>query len=73
MNRETGELVNALYAVNQHVPRLATELLAGALPTAKQHEFAGLLIELGELLHSHADDQDTGDSHVRRHWTARPA
>lgn len=57
MSRQTGELVNALNAVSQHVPRVTTELLAGMLPVARQHEFANLLTELGELLHNHADDQ----------------
>jgi hypothetical protein len=60
MNLHTAELVKALHAVNQHVPSVAAALLAGSLPVSKQHEFAGLLTELGELLHSHADDQETG-------------
>jgi hypothetical protein len=60
MNRHTGELVNALHGVSKHVPRVVTDLLAGTLSVAKQHEFAGLLVELGELLHSHAADQESG-------------
>lgn len=60
MNLQTAELVNALHAVDKHVPTVAAALLAGLLSAAKQHEFAGLLSELGELLHSHADDQDAG-------------
>jgi len=51
-----AELVRALGAVNQHVPRLISGLLTGGMPPVKQHEFASLLIELGELLHQHADD-----------------
>ncbi|MFF0149135.1 hypothetical protein [Amycolatopsis sulphurea] len=58
MNRQTGELVNAMTAVTKHIPRATTELLTESLSVVKQHEFAGLLIELGELLHAHADDHD---------------
>ncbi|MCU1685406.1 MAG: hypothetical protein JWQ81_6145 [Amycolatopsis sp.] len=74
MKQQTGELVNALHSVNLHVPTVATSLLAGTLPVAKQREFAGLLIELGNLLHRHADDspseprhalRDEGDEHMR--------
>jgi hypothetical protein len=60
VNEQTAGLVNALHAVDKHVPTVATALLAGSLPVGKQREFAGLLIELGELLHSHADGQDAG-------------
>jgi hypothetical protein len=59
VNRHTVELVNALQAVNKQVPLVANALLTRAIPVVKQHEFAGLLTELGELLHSHADGQDT--------------
>jgi hypothetical protein len=58
MSLQTAELVNALNAVAQHIPRVTTDLLADGLPAAKQHEFAGLLTDLGELMHDHADDQD---------------
>jgi hypothetical protein len=60
VNLHTAELANALHAVDKHMPTVAPALLEGSLPVAKQHEFAGLLTELGELLHSHADDQDAG-------------
>ncbi|WP_370949766.1 hypothetical protein AB5J62_19890 [Amycolatopsis sp. cg5] len=56
MDQQTRELSRALLAANEHIPRVATELLTGTLPPGRQHEFAALLIELGELLHSHADD-----------------
>lgn len=58
MNETTIALVEALGSVNRHVPLIASSLLSGTLPEAKQHEFARLLIELGELLHSHADVQE---------------
>ncbi|MEC3976137.1 hypothetical protein [Amycolatopsis sp. H20-H5] len=60
MNLRTAELVRALGVVNSHLPRVMTDLLSGALPTARQHEMAGMLADLGELLHSHAEDQDAG-------------
>jgi hypothetical protein len=60
MSLQTAELVNALNAVAGHIPRVTTDLLADALPAAKQHEFAYLLTDLGELMHEHADDQDRG-------------
>jgi hypothetical protein len=50
----TTELVRALHAVNRHMREVATGLLSGSLPAAKQHEFARLLIDLGTLLHQHA-------------------
>jgi hypothetical protein len=55
MNLETSELVSALGTIHEHLPRLIRELLADELSVAKQHQFASLLIELGELLHQHAD------------------
>ncbi|WP_329067757.1 hypothetical protein [Amycolatopsis sp. NBC_01480] len=66
MKRQTGELVNALHSVNRHVPTVATGLLAGTLPVAKQHEFAGLLIQLGNLLHQHAGDSPPEPRHALR-------
>jgi hypothetical protein len=60
MSLQTAELVNALNAVARHIPRVTTELLAGSMSVAKQQEFAGLLSELGELMHEHSDDQDRG-------------
>jgi hypothetical protein len=48
------------------VPTVATSLLAGTLPVTKQHEFAGLLIELGHLLHQHADDSPSEPRHALR-------
>ncbi|MEC3974300.1 hypothetical protein [Amycolatopsis sp. H20-H5] len=55
MNPETIELVRALGAVHQHIPRVINDLLVEQLPQAKQREFAELLLGLGELLHTHAE------------------
>jgi hypothetical protein len=72
LNRQTGELINALHSVTRHVPTVATSLLAGTLPVAKQHEFAGLLIELGELLHAHADNSPSEPRHALRNNDDEP-
>jgi hypothetical protein len=58
MNPDTAQLVRALGAINQHMPQMVNDVLIGQMPPAKQHEFADLLIELGELLHRHADTRD---------------
>ena len=61
MNRQTAELVRALSAVTNHIPRLTTELLQGTLQPERQREYAGLLSGLAGLLKIHADDQEQGD------------
>jgi hypothetical protein len=53
---ETLELVKALRAVNAHTEPVAAALFAGRLSAEKQHEFAGLLGSVSELLHQHADE-----------------
>jgi hypothetical protein len=60
VNRQTAGLVDALHAVNRHVPSVAIALLTGTLPIGKQREFAELLTDLGDLLNSHANDQGAG-------------
>jgi hypothetical protein len=57
MNPQTAHLVRALGSVNQHMPRVVSDVLIGQMPAAKQHDFADLLVELGELLHHHAETQ----------------
>jgi hypothetical protein len=52
---QTQALVQAMHAVNRHMPEVAIGLLAGSLEPAKQHEFARLLSELATLLHQHAE------------------
>jgi len=65
MNRDTAALIQALGSVNQNIPRMANDVLLGQMPPAKQHEFADLLIELGELLHRSAEAEETAspDAH----------
>lgn len=53
---ETLELVKALRAVNAHTESVAAALFAGTIPADKQHEFAGLLSSVSQLLHQHADE-----------------
>ncbi|WP_370945376.1 hypothetical protein AB5J62_40810 [Amycolatopsis sp. cg5] len=60
MNRQTAELIRLIEAVNQQLPRISTELLLGTSATKQQYEVGALVIELGELLHHHADDQKSG-------------
>ncbi|MCU1685205.1 MAG: hypothetical protein JWQ81_5944 [Amycolatopsis sp.] len=70
MSRYTGDLVNALLSVNEQVPNVVTALLAETMSTAKQHEFGGLLIELGELLHQYAENNPAKPKHALRDDTA---
>ncbi|WP_414940148.1 hypothetical protein [Amycolatopsis sp. cmx-11-51] len=62
MRIETTELVRALGAVSQHIPRVINGLLTGQIPSAKQQEFAELLLGLGELLHNHAETSSEPDA-----------
>ncbi|GAA1974763.1 hypothetical protein [Amycolatopsis minnesotensis] len=57
MNDATASLLEALGAVNQRVPDVIRALAIGDMLPLKQHQFAGLLIQLGELLHRHADSR----------------
>jgi hypothetical protein len=58
VNKQTAHLVSALGAVNQRIPEVCRALLADEMTVAKQREFAGLLIELGNVLHSHATSKE---------------
>jgi hypothetical protein len=62
MNHDTAALIQALGSINQHIPRMANDVLLGHMPPAKQHEFADLLIELGGLLHCSADAEDAEEA-----------
>ncbi|WP_158879456.1 hypothetical protein [Amycolatopsis anabasis] len=55
MNLQTRALVSALEAVNGQVPGVVRALLDGKLSAERQHTFATLLVDLGELLHEDAD------------------
>ncbi|MEV7046631.1 hypothetical protein [Amycolatopsis sp. NPDC051061] len=61
MNDQTAHLVSALGAVNQRIPEVCRTLLGDQMTAAKQREFAGLLIALGNVLHNHANDQAAKD------------
>jgi hypothetical protein len=71
MNRDTADLNRALDAINQHLPRMVNDVLLGQMPPKKQHEFAELLIELGELLHRHADAEQAKPAVSSGDTTAR--
>jgi len=63
---ETIELVRALRAINVHTERVAAALFEGTMPPQKQHEFAGLVTSVSELLHEHADAQTPPPDASRR-------
>jgi hypothetical protein len=73
MTEETTTLVHALEAVNKHVPRIIVGLVTSGLSPVKQHAFGALLIELGELVHQHANSQTPPSSrHAPREPPAIP-
>jgi hypothetical protein len=57
MIRETRAVLAALAAVNRKVPEVALGFMDDSISPAQESEFGDLLIELGELLHSHAHDR----------------
>lgn len=63
---ETIGLVGSLRAVGGHIEQVAAGLFSRSLSAEKQHEFAGLLTSLGELLHEHADAQTPPPDTARR-------
>lgn len=57
---DTAELLRALGAVNQLVPRVVGELASGQMSPDRQWEFATLLQRLAAVLREHADNQTSG-------------
>ncbi|MFJ1767981.1 hypothetical protein ACIOD2_47230 [Amycolatopsis sp. NPDC088138] len=58
MDKEAAELVRALAGVNIHVPEISRELLAGTMQPERQRIFAGMLMELADVLFTHANNQE---------------
>jgi hypothetical protein len=58
MDQQTAELVRALAGVNKHVPEISRELLTGTMASERERAFAGLLMELADVLITHANNQD---------------
>ena len=58
MDQQTAELVRALAGVTKHVPEISRKLLTGTLAAERERAFAGLLVELADVLTTHADDRD---------------
>ena len=54
---QTEALVKAIVTNAANLPIAALELREGLMPPERQHQLGSLLIELGELLHKHADTQ----------------
>ncbi|WP_236794384.1 hypothetical protein [Amycolatopsis sp. GM8] len=52
---ETDVVVSALVHNAANLPIAALQLREGELSPDRQHELGSLLIQLGELLHQHAD------------------
>ncbi|WP_344418318.1 hypothetical protein [Amycolatopsis minnesotensis] len=52
--------------MNQRIPEVIRVLAAGGMSSPKQHQFASLLIDLGELLHHHADSHTHPAAESRR-------
>lgn len=57
MDEETAELVRALAGVNKHVPEVSRELLTGTMQPERERAFAALLMELADVLVTHAGAQ----------------
>lgn len=58
MDQQTAELVRALAGVTKHVPEISRELLTGTMAAERERAFATLLMELADVLMTHADDRD---------------
>ncbi|WP_034273178.1 hypothetical protein [Haloechinothrix halophila] len=59
---DTRALLSALAAINGKVPDVALALLEGRITPQRQREFAELLLELAELLRTHANNGETTDT-----------
>ncbi|WIY05584.1 hypothetical protein QRX60_17665 [Amycolatopsis mongoliensis] len=44
--------------MNKHVPEISRELLTGTMASKRERAFAGLLMELADVLITHANNQD---------------
>jgi hypothetical protein len=54
MNGDDEDVLRALRRVNHLVPGVALALLDRTLTLRRQHEFADILIAMGNALHEHA-------------------
>ncbi|MEV6448488.1 hypothetical protein [Amycolatopsis sp. NPDC051716] len=60
MPLETAELLAALGAVTQHIPRLIRDIASSKMAPDRQREFAGMLAGLADVMREHADFLDGG-------------
>ncbi|GHG29937.1 MULTISPECIES: hypothetical protein [Amycolatopsis] len=58
MDQQTAELVRTLAGVLKHVPEISCELLTGTMPPERERAFAALLMELADVLTTHANNAD---------------
>ncbi|GAB2991986.1 hypothetical protein LWP59_33895 [Amycolatopsis acidiphila] len=68
---ETDALVSALVQNATNLPIAALQLREGELSPERQHELGSLLIQLGELMHQHADlgSKSAAVTQQRALWT----
>jgi hypothetical protein len=59
VDKATAEVVRALAGVTKHVPEVSRELLTGTMQPERERVFAGLLMELADVLVTHANDQES--------------
>lgn len=64
MNSDSTDLIQALAAVDKHLPRMVEDVLHGVMTRDRQHEFADLLITLAELLHRDASADEDLPTHA---------
>ncbi|MYW90019.1 hypothetical protein G3I59_05145 [Amycolatopsis rubida] len=65
MDKETKALIDSLRAVSGHAESIASALMLGKMTPQSQHEYAGMLGELSQLLHEHAAIRETSGHAVR--------
>ncbi|MEV6871676.1 hypothetical protein [Amycolatopsis sp. NPDC051128] len=58
MDQQAAELVRALAGVTKHVPEISHELLTGTMASERERAFAGLLLELADVLTTHVDNRE---------------
>jgi hypothetical protein len=59
MDSETRQLLRILAKLNQAVPGVILRILDGSLSTDQETEFANLMIDVGETLRDHAQQEHT--------------
>lgn len=68
---QTDALVRAIVTNAANLPIAALQIREGEISPERQHQLGSLLIDLGELLHKHADTQTEPTETIRQRslWT----